>query len=82
MALHELIGLDTEIVQSSNIQLVGLKGQVVDETKFMFALRTGNGIKKLPKENTIWKFSFYNNEVVLNGNMLTKRPYERIGVKI
>ena len=81
IALHELIGLDTEITQSSNIQSVGLKGKVVDETKSMFVLRTENGIRKFPKENTIWRFSFDNNEITLNGNMLTKRPSERMGGK-
>jgi len=81
IALHELIGLDTEIVQSSNIQSVGLKGKVVDETKSMFVLSTENGIKKFPKENTIWRFSLGNNEIILNGNMLIKRSHERIGEK-
>ena len=78
---HELIGLDTEITQSSNAQSIGFKGKVIDETKSMFVLRTKNGIKKFPKENTHWRFSFGNNEIMLNGNMLTKRPYERIGVR-
>jgi len=82
IALHELIGLDTEITQSSNIQSVGLKGKVIDETKSMFVLRTENGIKKFPKENTIWRFSFGNNEITLTGNMLTKRPYERMGGRV
>ena len=81
ITLHELIGLDTKIIQSSNIQSVGLKGKVVDETKSMFILRTENGVKKFPKENTSWRFSFGNNEIILNGNMLTKRPYERMGGK-
>ena len=79
IALHELIGLDTEITQSSNVQLIGLKGKIVDETKSMFSLYTENGIKKLPKENSVWRFSFGNNEIILNGDMLTKRSYERIG---
>lgn len=78
---HELIGLDTEITQSSNIQSVGFKGKVVDETKFMFILRTKIGIKKFPKENAIWRFSLDNGEITLNGSMLTKRSHERIGVK-
>lgn len=81
IALHELIGLDTEIAQSSNIKVVGLRGKVVDETKSMFVLSTENGIKKFPKENTTWRFSFDNNTVTLDGNMLTKRPYERIGAR-
>ena len=33
IALHELIGLDTEILDSSNKQIVGLSGRIVDETK-------------------------------------------------
>lgn len=81
ITLHELIGLDTEITQSSNPQSIGLKGQIIDETKSMFVLRTKDGIKKYPKENSIWRFSFDNNEIVLNGNVLTKRSYERIGVR-
>ena len=81
IALHELIGLDAKVTQSSNAQSIGLKGKIVDETKSMFVLLTENGIKKLPKENTIWKFSFGNNEIMLNGNMLTKRPYERMGAR-
>lgn len=81
IVLHELIGLDTKIIQSSNIQSVGLKGKVVDETKSMFVLQTENGIKKFPKENTLWRFSLGNNEITLVGSMLTKRPYERMGGK-
>lgn len=79
IALHELIGLDTEITQSSNVQFIGLKGKIVDETKSMFSLHTENGIKKFPKENSVWRFSFGNNEIILNGDILTKRSYERIG---
>ncbi|MFQ5887627.1 MAG: ribonuclease P protein subunit, partial [Candidatus Hydrothermarchaeales archaeon] len=30
---HELIGLETEVVDSTNHSLVGLKGTVVDETQ-------------------------------------------------
>ncbi len=81
IALHELIGLDTEITHSSNAQSVGIKGRVVDETKSMFVLHTKNGIKKFPKENTIWRFSLGNNDIMLNGDMLTKRSHERMGGK-
>lgn len=81
ITLHELIGLSTEITQSSNTQLVGLKGKVVDETKSMFVLNTEKGIKKFPKDNTIWRFSLVSGEIILDGNMLLKRSYERIGGK-
>ncbi len=48
----------------------------------MFFLNTKNGIKKIPKENTEWKFSFDKNELIVNGNLLAKRPQERLGVKV
>ena len=81
ITLHELIGLSTEITQSSNTQLVGRKGKVVDETKSMFVLNTEKGIKKFPKDNTIWRFSLVSDEIIFDGNMLSKRSYERIGGK-
>ena len=79
--MHELIGLEATIMKSNNAQIIGISGKVVDETKSMLFLNTINGIKKLPKENTEWKFSFDKNESIVNGNLLTKRPQERLGGK-
>ncbi len=76
--MHELIGLNVEIADSVNKQLIGFHGKVVDETKFMIILQTENGIKKIPKENSKWKFIFGNAEFVINGNSLAKRPEERL----
>jgi ribonuclease P protein subunit POP4 len=81
IASHELIGLQAQIVESSNKQIIGLAGKVVDETKFMFTLKTLKGNKKFPKETARWKFSFNNDETEIEGARLTKRPYERMGVK-
>ena len=79
--MHEIIGLDAQVVQSNNKQITGISGKVVDETKLMFVLNTKNGIKKIPKKNNEWKFSFYKNELTVNGNLLAKRPQERLGEK-
>lgn len=81
IASHELIGLDAQIVESGNQQVVGVSGKVVDETKFMFTLETKNGLKKFPKGSNQWKFTFGNSEAQIDGTKLTKRSYERIGVK-
>ena len=78
---HEIIGLEATIVKCSNEQTIGIAGKVIDETKSMLFLNTKNGIKKIPKENTEWKFSFDNTELIVNGNLLAKRPQERLGVK-
>ena len=51
---HEFIGLQTEIKESSNLQIVGLSGVIVDETKHMFLLQTKNGLKDIPKNHNKW----------------------------
>ena len=79
--IHELIGLEATVMKSNNEQIVGISGKVVDETKSMLFLSTKNGVKKIPKEITEWKFSFDNNESSVNGNLLAKRPHERLGGK-
>ena len=79
IAMHELIGLDTEIVKSNNEQIVGLRGRIIDETKWMLVISTQKGIKKIPKENTQWKFYFDKKETLVYGNILAKRPQERLG---
>lgn len=78
---HEMIGLESEIVQASNSQIVGLNGMIVDETKNMFMINTEKGIKRIPKDSTTWKFSVNNTEIQIEGSTLMKRPHERLGRK-
>ena len=79
--IHELIGLEATVMKSNNKQITGISGKIIDETKSMLSLDTIHGIKTIPKENIEWKFSFDKNECIVNGNLLTKRPQERLGGK-
>ncbi|EGG42690.1 ribonuclease P, Rpp29 [Candidatus Nitrosarchaeum limnium SFB1] len=79
---HELIGLRTEIIESSNPQIIGLNGTITDETKSMFTMSTVNGSKMVTKSNNVWKFSINNQDVVLEGSKISKRPHDRIGGRI
>lgn len=79
---HELIGLRTEIVESSNPQIIGLNGTITDETKSMIIINTVNGTKMISKSNNSWKFSVDNKVIVLNGSKIAKRPFDRIGEKV
>ena len=81
IASHELIGLQAQLVSSNNKQIVGLNGKIMDETKFMFILNTKNGIKRLAKSTSKWKFELDGKEIELDGARLTRRPYERMGEK-
>lgn len=76
---HEFIGLNTEIIDSTNKALVGLSGKIVDETKSMFALETKSGTKMIPKQHSVWKFESSNE--IIDGKTISKRPEDRIKVK-
>ena len=78
---YELIGLRTEIVESSNSQIIGLNGTIIDETKSMIMIDTANGTKMIAKSNNSWKFSIDNKDVIVNGSKIAKRPFDRIGGK-
>lgn len=78
---HELIGLETQIMESLNPQVIGLNGVVINETKSMIQLNTKNGIKKIPKNINKWSFSVNGQSVILDGNLISKRPQERLKIK-
>ena len=78
---HEFIGLNTEIVQSTNSQVIGLNGRIINETKSMFTINTGNGVKSIAKSTNNWKFSIQNKDFIIDGSKITKRPFDRIGGK-
>ena len=78
---HEFIGLDTEIIQSTNPQVIGLNGRIINETKSMFTINTENGVKSIAKSTNNWKFSIQNKDVIVNGSKIAKRPFDRLGGK-
>jgi len=43
---HELIGLDTKVVDSTNRSLIGIEGRIVDETKNLLTIETDARKKK------------------------------------
>ena len=78
---HELIGLETEVVESTNSQILGLKGAVIDETKHMLIIQTNNGKKMLPKKENKLNFLFNDQKLTLSGALLEKRSHERLEVR-
>ncbi|MEK9682651.1 MAG: ribonuclease P protein subunit [Nitrosopumilus sp.] len=78
---HEFIGLNTEIVESTNQQVIGLNGRIENETKSMFTINTENGIRSIAKSTSNWKFSIDNNDIIVEGSKIAKRPFDRIGGK-
>ncbi|MFB5607257.1 MAG: ribonuclease P protein component 1 [Candidatus Nitrosomaritimum yanchengensis] len=78
---HEIIGLETQITNSSNPQFIGLNGTITNETKSMFTINTKKGVKSIPKANSHWKFSLQSKDVILDGSKMDKRPFDRLGGK-
>jgi ribonuclease P protein subunit POP4 len=78
---HEFIGLNTEIVESTNQQVIGLNGRIENETKSMFTINTENGMRSIAKSTSNWKFSIDNNDIIVKGSKIVKRPFDRIGGK-
>ena len=79
---HEIIGLKSEIIESTNNQVIGLNGTVVDETKSMFTIDTTKGFKKIPKNQNKWRFTIEDSSVEIDGKLLAKRPQDRLGVRV
>jgi ribonuclease P protein subunit POP4 len=79
---HELIGLQTQIVDSSNKTIIGLSGKIIDETKSMLIIETKTGTKMIPKQYASWKFTLNDQECIVDGNIISKRPEDRIKVKV
>jgi ribonuclease P protein subunit POP4 len=78
---HELVGLDAQILQSTNNAYVGLSGKVVNETKSMLVIETNRGTKMISKQYNKWKFSANDKEFTVDGVAISKRPEDRIKVK-
>jgi ribonuclease P protein subunit POP4 len=74
---HNLVGLDTRIVSSSDPTLSGVEGRIVDETTHMLTISTANGYKMVPKLNS--RFSFrLPQEVVVKGSDIALSPEDRL----
>ena len=80
---HEIIGLHTEIIGSTNPQVIGLNGRVIDETKSMLRISSEKGIKSIAKDTSLWRFTIDDNRTVVDvaGTKIAKRPFDRIGAK-
>lgn len=79
---HELIGLKTEVVESTDQHIMGLSGKIVDETKSMFLIKTQSGLKNIPKNSNKWKFHINGQNITLSGSLIQKRPEDRLRLKI
>ena len=74
----EFIGSDLEVLESNHEGYREVEGQVVDETKKMFTIDTGDDEKRVPKKGNRFKLTIEGRENILKGTKLTTRPENRI----
>jgi len=77
---EELIGLIMEVEESSNRDMEGLRGRIVDETRNTFVIETEQGEeKRIPKSGNMFIFVLEDGtRARIRGDKLLARPEDRI----
>lgn len=77
----EWIGRIVKIVYAKNKSLVGLRGIIVDETKFLFHIDVDGCLKKVFKKGNVFETFFDDISFIVDGSLLVANPVERIKVR-
>ena len=76
---EELIGLIMEVEESSNSDMEGLRGRIVDETRNTFVIETEQEEKRIPKAGNMFIFVLEDGtRARIRGDKLLARPEDRI----
>ena len=76
---HEFIGLDVTVVKSSNPNVVGILGRVVDETRNTFTILQNDNRKVVVKDTSVFDFVMPDGTVVeIDGKVVMGRPEDRL----
>ncbi len=74
----ELIGLKMEVIDSQNKNLIGIQGEIIDETKNTIKIKNNDKIMTILKKQVTLKISNGKNEIQTNGELLIGRPEDRL----
>jgi len=81
--LHELIGLESMVMASSNPTSKGIKGIVVDETKNTLVIEQDDVRKRIIKQDSVFRFKLPNGTILeIDGSAIIGRPEDRVKKKI
>ncbi len=78
LAMHELIGLQAEVKDSTDPNQIGIRGKIVDETYHMLVIDNGRGRKMIMKKGAKFGIMLDDEYVTLKGDKINYRPHERI----
>lgn len=75
----EFIGLNARVVKSTNPQIVGISGKVVNETRSTVVIKHKNEDKTIIKETSVFQFTLPDGTVVeIEGKAILGRPEDRV----
>ncbi len=78
LPIHEIMGLQVQVVRSTDPKKKGIKGIIVDETQRTLVIETRNEEKILPKNESTFAFDLNGELVELDGEELMGNPIERL----
>lgn len=79
----ELIGLKAKVVKSTNHDVTGIKGRIVDETRNTLVIRQGDDDKTVVKDIAVFQLTLRDGSVVeVEGNALLGTPENRVKKKL
>lgn len=73
------ISRNIQVIDSDDPTLVGVSGQIIEETRRTIIVQTSKGEKILPKN--VINFTLYSEKEVIEGFTVTQRPEDRINRK-
>lgn len=74
---HELIGLQVEVIRSTDPTQAHLRGLVVDETRNTLVLEIQGAEKRIPKQGSRFRFDIQGG-VEVDGEEIRFRPEDRV----
>lgn len=75
--MHELIGLEAEVLRSTCRNRIGLRGRVVDETKNALIMESNGKEALVPKKGAKFRFFFPGGQADIGGDEIGFRPEDR-----
>lgn len=79
---HELVGLDTEIIDDSNRSNISIGGKIIGETKKMIIIEQHGCQKMVSKKNAVFLVKLPKYNVKIQGELIVGRPEDRAKKRI
>jgi ribonuclease P protein subunit POP4 len=80
---NEFIGLKTRVVKNTNQDCIGIRGNVIDETKNTLIIRHKDEDKTVVKNVSVFHFTMPDGTIVeVDGKVIVGRPEDRLKKKL